>query len=257
MSDMKLAAQLYTLRDYLKTPEDIDQSLKKVKDIGYNAVQVSGLGSIEPEKLKNIVDKHDLKICATHISFDKMKENIDQVIKEHKLWDCKYVGLGMMPHSKPLKRKDFEKFAQEANKIAKILKNNDLQFIYHNHDLEFVKFEDITGMEILIDETDPENVHFELDTYWIQSGGGNPIEWIKKIKNRMKVVHFKDMVINKNVERIMAEVGKGNLDWSGIITACDEIGVEWCAVEQDVCQRSPFESLEISFDFLKKEGLKA
>ncbi len=258
MSDMILAAQLFTLRDYLKTPTEIDKTLKKVKEIGYNAVQVSGIGPIEPDKLKEITDKHRLKICATHISFDKMQNNLETVIEEHKLWDCKYVGLGMMPGDKySVSKKGFTEFARDANKVGQKLKENDLQFIYHNHDFEFVKFNGITGMEILLKETDPDFFHFELDTYWVQSGGGNPAKWITKVEDRMKVVHFKDMGMNTDRERIMAEVGKGNLEWDEIIKACDEIAVKWCAVEQDVCQRNPFESLKISFDFLKEKGLKS
>ena len=253
---MIIAAQLYTLREHLQTPEEIDESLKKVKDMGYNAVQVSGLGEIKPEKLKEIVDKYDLKICATHISFDRLQNDLEAVINEHKLWDCKYVGLGAMPREYAGSKEGFQKFAQEANKIARELKKNDLQFIYHNHNFEFNKFDDKIGLQILFEETDPEVFDFEIDTYWIQAGGGDPVYWINKMEDRMKVVHFKDMTVD-GWEPIMAEVGEGNLNWPKIVEACKEIGVEWCAVEQDKCQRSPFESLEISLNNLKDMGLKA
>jgi len=92
-----------------------------------------------------------------------------------------------------------------------------------------------------------------LDTYWIQHGGGDPVAWIRKMTGRMPVVHLKDMVII-NGEQAMVEVGEGNFDWSAILHTCKEAKVEWYAVEQDVCQRDPFESLKISYENLKAMG---
>ena len=257
MSEMTIAAQLFTLREYLQSPEDIADTLAKVKEMGYNAVQVSGVGPIEPENLKEITDKEDLKICATHVSFGRMQNNLDSVIKQHKLWDCKYVGVGSMPGEYREGKAGIVKFAKEASEIARELKKNDLQFIYHNHNFEFVKYDGKTGLQILFEESDPEVFDFEIDTYWVQAGGADPVKWIKKMDDRMKVVHFKDMVMDKERNQIMAEVGEGNLNWPAIIDACQEIGVEWCAVEQDTCQRSPFESLEISLNNLKDMGINS
>lgn len=252
---MKIAAQLYTLREYTKTPEDIEKTMKKVKEIGYDAVQVSGMGPIDPQDLKAIVDREGLDICATHIGFDRMQNDLEAVINEHKLWNCKYVGVGSMPNEYRENREGFVKFAKEASEIARKLKENDLQFIYHNHNFEFVKFDNMTGMDILFEESDPEAFDFEIDTYWIQAGGADPIQWITRMAGRMDVIHFKDMVMDNNREQIMSEIGEGNLNWDGIIKACEDIGVEWACIEQDVCQRNPFDSLEISLKNLKKMGL--
>jgi len=250
---MKIAAQLYTLREFLKTPEDIDKTLKKVKEIGYDAVQVSGMGAIDPQDLKTIVDREGLTICATHIGFDRLKNNLDSVISDHKLWNCKYVGLGSMPDEYRKNKESFIQFAKEASEIAKELQDNGLQFIYHNHNFEFVRFGDKTGLDILL-ETSDQAFDFEIDTYWVQAGGADPAQWITKVAGRMDVVHFKDMTIDGR-EPIMAEVGEGNLNWDRIIQVCDDIGVVWACVEQDVCQRDPFESLAISLKNLKKMGL--
>lgn len=251
---MKIAAQLYTLRDFLKTPEDIENSLKKVKEIGYDAVQVSGMGSIDPEDLKRIVDREGLTICATHIAFDRLKDDIDRVIEEHQLWDCKYVGLGAMPEEYRKNKDGFLQFIREASIIASKLKENGLQFIYHNHNFEFTTYEDQTGMEILLENTDPGTFNFEIDTYWVQAGGGDPAQWIRNVAGRMEVVHFKDMTVS-GWDSIMAEVGEGNLNWERIIQACKDIGVLWVCVEQDICQRDPFESLAISLKNLQELGV--
>lgn len=250
---MKIAAQLFTVRDFTNTPEDIEKTLKKIKDIGYNAVQISGFGPIEAEKTKKLLDKFDLEVCATHVSFDRLKNDLENVIKEHKLWNCKYVGLGIMPGEYQNSAEDIKKFIKEITPIAREIKDNGLQFIYHNHDLEFTRFGDKTAMDILFEESDPEVFDFEIDTYWIQAGGADPAAWIKKVKNRMNVVHFKDMAV-KDRNQLMAEVGEGNLNWPRIIKACNENQVEWACVEQDVCPGDPFESLEISFNNLKKMG---
>ena len=110
-------------------------------------------------------------------------------------------------------------------------------------------------MDILLTESDPEAFDFEIDTYWVQLGGANPVDWIHKVAGRMKVVHFKDMAVDPDRKPIMAEVGEGNFNWQAIIDACKETGVEWCAVEQDICSRDPFESLAISLNNLKQFGL--
>lgn len=255
MNKPRVGAQLYTIRQFTKTLEDIAASMKKIKEIGYNAVQVSAFGPVDPRKVKDIMDAEGLTICATHIGYDRLKNDLQGVIEQHKLWNCKYVGLGAMPPEYAKSAEGYVKFAKEASEIARVLADNGLRFIYHNHNFEFMKFDGVTGLEILLNETDPEVFDFEIDTYWVQAGGASPVEWIKKVKGRMKVVHFKDMGVDSNRQQVMTEVGEGNLNWPDIIDACVETGVEWAMVEQDVCQRDPFESLAISLNNLKKLGL--
>jgi sugar phosphate isomerase/epimerase len=251
MKESNIAAQLYTLRDFLKTPEEIGQALKKVRAIGYSAVQASGVGPVDPRELKRMTEEAGLKICASHISYDRLKNDLDAVLEEHKIWGCKYVGLGIMPQQFRESRDGYLAFAAEFNEVSKKIFSHGLKFIYHNHNLELERFGKETGLDLLLNNTDPETFGLELDTYWIQAGGGNPVEWIRKVKGRMEVVHFKDMAVS-GFNQLFAEIGEGNLNWSAIIEACRETGVEWYAVEQDVCRRDPFESLQISYEYLKK-----
>lgn len=251
MNSNTIAAQLYTLRDFLKTPADIEVTLKKVKDLGYNAIQVSGVGPVEPEFLKELTRSLDLKICVTHTSFARLKNDIKAVIAEHKLWDCEFVGVGAMPGEYPRSKEGYLQFAREASVIAKELADNGLKLVYHNHDFEFQKYDGICALDILINETDPKIFGFEIDTYWVQAGGGSPVQWLKKVAGRIDVVHFKDMAINEG-KQAMAAIGEGNLDWPSIIEVCREIGVQWYAVEQDVCPRDPFDCLASSLKYLKQ-----
>lgn len=250
-----IAAQLYTLRNQMRTVEQIDSGLRKVKEIGYPAVQLSGIGKIDPQHLKEILDREGLDAFATHVSWQRLTEDFDALVAEHKLWNCQYVGLGSMPSAYRLDRRSWSRFAQEASEIGKKLQDNGLQFIYHNHAFEFKKYDGVTGMEILLEESDPTTFQFELDTYWLQIGGVNIVTWIEKVGGRMEVVHFKDMGNAGENKPIMAEVGEGNMDWPQIIEACRDIGVEYAAVEQDECQHDPFTSLAISFNNLKRLGL--
>ena len=116
MKKPRIAAQLYTIRDVTKTPDDLDRSMKRIKEIGYNAVQVSGIGPMEHQQVKDIMDSHGLTICATHISFVSMQENLDDVIKQHKLWNCKYVGVGSMPSEYQSSKEGYQAFVRKHRK---------------------------------------------------------------------------------------------------------------------------------------------
>ncbi|MFC5452741.1 sugar phosphate isomerase/epimerase family protein [Paenibacillus aestuarii] len=255
---MRIAAQLYTVRTFLKTPEEISESMKKVKQMGYKAVQASGVGPIGYAEFKALADQEGLTICATHIGYDELLNDMDGVIQKHQAWNCKYVGLGGLPQQYRESSAGYAAFAKQATEFGRQLKSAGLQFIYHNHDFEFAKYDGKTGMEILMETSDPDAVDFEIDVYWVQAGGADPIEWIRKMDGRMKVVHFKDMIVTPERKQRFAEIGEGNMNFQGIIQACQEIGVEWAAVEQDDCyERNPFESLEISFNNLAKLGVNA
>jgi sugar phosphate isomerase/epimerase len=254
MSHQKLTAQLYTIREYTKTLEDFDASMKKVAEIGYTAVQVSGIGPIPHNEVKAVVDNYGLKICITHVGFDYLQNDMDSAIAQHKLWACPNVAIGSLPGAYRGSEAGFIQFAKDATVVGKHLAEAGLSFSYHNHSFEFVRFGNRTALEIIYAESDPRYLKAEIDTYWVQHGGGDVREWILRMKNRMPVIHFKDMVMVDG-QQTMAEIGEGNLYWPGIITACEEAGVEWYAIEQDVCQRNPFESLQISYDNLRAMGV--
>ncbi len=249
-----IAAQLYTIRDFLKTPRDIAESLKKVAAIGYEAVQLSGLGPIEPRQLRSICDGEGLTICATHIAYEQMRDDPQAVIEEHNILGCNYPAIGGLP-GEYRTAEGYARFAREASEVAARLAEGGMTFAYHNHSFELEKFGDRTGLQILYEDSDPRYFKAEIDTYWIQHGGGSPVAWINKLSGRLPLLHLKDMTI-RDGKQIMAEVGEGNLDWPGILAAARQAGVEWYIVEQDTCERDPFESLKISLENLRAMGLQ-
>lgn len=252
----QLAAQLYTLRKVMQTPEQIDRGFARLKQDGWQAVQASGLGPIAPEELKALADKYGLAICATHVSFDRLTNDLDALIGEHEILDCKYIGLGSMPDNFRGSANGYKHFSRLINPIAERIRDAGHAFVYHNHNFEFARFGELTGMDILLNECG-EAVQFEPDTYWIQAGGGDVVQWLEKLSGRVEVVHFKDMVYHQDEGGfVMAEVGEGNLNWQGIVSMCTRTGVQWHIVEQDECRRDPFDSLKISLNNCHEYGLE-
>ena len=230
-------AQLYSVRTLTQTAENMDAALKAIKDMGYTSVQLSGQSrDIDPAAIKDMLDKYGLIAPSTHISFEELENDFDKAVARHKLWGVPYPGIGGMPGEFRESAEALKEFARRANIIGKKLKDEGMTFVYHNHAFEFARYGVKNGMDILFDELT--DVQFELDVYWVQSGGADPIEWIKKVAGRMDVVHFKEMVgcvPTKEYPSMtkMAPVGEGNFDWQKIMQACDDIGVKYAFIEQD------------------------
>jgi sugar phosphate isomerase/epimerase len=253
MAQTQLAAQMYSLRDFCKDPQSLAESLKKVKAMGYDAVQISGVCPIEYTDLKKLLDDAGLYCCATHIAYEKMRDETAKVIEEHHIIDCKYPAIGGLP-LEYRNAEGFPRFAKEATEVGRKLAAEGCYFGYHNHSYEMEKYGDRTGLQAIYEDSDPKFLKAEIDTYWIQHGGGDPAQWITDLAGRIPLVHLKDMTIRAG-QPIMAEVGEGNLNWPKIIDACKKSGVEWYIVEQDTCERDPFDSLKISLEHLKSWGL--
>ena len=253
--DLKIALTLYNLRDFCRTPAGIAETLRKVKEIGYNTVQISGIGRIDPKELAKILDGEGLAVCCTHTDLDRIRDEMDAVIAEHKLWWCRHVGVGALPNEMRNKA-GYEAFAREGSELGAKLAEAGLDLIYHNHSFEFEKYDGRTGLEILCDDSDPATFRAEIDTYWVQHGGGDPAQWIARLAGRIPVLHCKDMG-RLSGEHVFLEVGQGNLNWPRIWEAAVKAGVEYCVFEQDTSQRDPFESARISLANMREMGLTA
>ena len=253
MSGTKIGITLFTLRDYVKTPKDIADTLKKVKAIGYEHIQLSALGDIDAKELADMIHSEDLHVCATHVGFDRLQDELDAVIEEHRLWGCKNIAVGSMPRPYWDMDGGFSKFAEDASEVALNLQAAGMTFSYHNHHTELIHVGDRIGLNILIEDSDPA-LCFEIDTYWIQYGGGDPTVWIAKVKDRCPIIHFKDLAVVGR-EQVMAEIGEGNMNWPGIVTSCEAANAQWYVVEQDTCAGDPFDSAAISCRNMQAMGL--
>jgi len=251
-----IAAQLYTVRQFTKTIEGVAESLGKVKDIGYTAIQISAFGPVDPRDVARIVDDLGLTVASTHMKWERFLGDLDAVIEEHKLWNCTHPAIGGLFTREYSGADGLKKFLDELPPVAERLAAEGMDFSYHNHSHELVKVNHKSWLETLYDQAAPEMLKAEIDTYWIQHGGGDPTWWIRRCAGREPILHLKDMAITAEKEQRMAEIGEGNLNWPSILQAAEESGVQYACVEQDHCYgRDPFESLAISYRNLKAMGL--
>jgi sugar phosphate isomerase/epimerase len=255
MSELTVGAQLYTLREYLQDIDGVRETLGKVADIGYTTVQVSGLGPVDMAEVARICDDNGLSICATHISWDRCRKELDEVIEEHKTLDCSHPAIGGLP-GEYYCVEGVQRFIDELGPIAEKLRGEGMDFSYHNHNHELVPYDGKPWLQRLYSQAPGKLLKAEIDTYWIQAGGGDPAQWIRRCAGREPLVHFKDMTVTPERESRFAPIGEGNLNWEAIIDACREGGVEYALVEQDTCyETDPFEAMAISYRNLVEMGL--
>ena len=254
---MKIGAQLYTVRDFTKTIEGFSETLKKVADIGYTTVQVSGTCEFEAEWLRCELAKNGLECVLTHTKPSEIMENTAKVCFDHDVFSCRNIGIGAIPGGK-MTDEVYGKFVCDFKPAAERVKSMGHKLFYHNHAFEFSRSADgRIFMDKLIEDFPPELLGITLDTYWVQFGGADSAAWLTKLKGRVECVHLKDMTATfKNGNR-MAPVGYGNMDFERIIDAASGAGTEYLLVEQDDCyEEDPFECLRKSYAYLTSLGLK-
>lgn len=247
----QVAIQLYTLRNHLQTPKEIAATLRRVKAIGYPAVQVSGMGPIPESELKSMLDGEGLICCATHEPSRVIRENPQAVVDRLHALDCKLTAYPY-PEGVDLQNlADLSALAADLDAAGKLLADAGLTLTYHNHGMEFIKTDGITALERIYRDTDPAHLQGEPDTYWIHYGGGDNVEWCEKLNGRLPMIHLKDYGFTKENQPTYCEIGHGTLNFSRIIAAAEASGCQWFIVEQDTCPGDPFDSIKQSFDTIK------
>lgn len=248
---MQIGAQLFTIRQSCKTLDDFAESLKRIADIGYKTVQVSGVCYYEPEWLKEQLSKNGLKCVLTHALAAKLQENPEKLIKDHNVFDCKYIGLGSYDDFD--EENGYEKFGELYTRAMDVFADNGKYFMYHNHDAEFKKYGDDIILAKLEKDFAPEKLGFTLDTFWVQAGGGDPAYWLERLSGRVPCIHLKDYAYGQK----MAVLGEGNLNFDRIFEKAEKAGTEYMLVEQDKCyDEDPFDCLKRSYEYLKSRGFE-
>lgn len=243
----QVAVQLYTLRDHLKTPADYRESLRKVAEIGYKSVQISGPRPVSEEEIAEFCHEAGLGINSTHEDSELILENPARVVENLNAFGCAYTAY---PYPKDV---DFasadsvQRLVSGLNAAGKVLAEAGKILTYHNHAVEFGKLDGATIMEKIYDGTDPRYLQGEIDTYWVKAGGDDPEAWCRRLDQRLPLLHIKDYAVGEDGKPRFAEIGEGVLDFPAIIKAAEESGCEWFIVEQDTCPGDPFDSLALSF----------
>ena len=248
----QVACQLYTLRDHCKTAADLAATAKKVKAIGYAAVQISGVGPIPEEEIVKITAGEGLVICATHENGKVIVEETQKVIDRLAKLGTPYTAYPH-PHVQLTTLDEVKALAAQLDKAGEAMRKAGQVLTYHNHAMEFKKIAGKTVLQHLYDLTDPKNLQGEIDTYWVAAGGESPVEWVSRLHQRLPLLHLKDYGVgSQNNHAAIMEIGNGNLTWQPIIQAAEKSGTIWYIVEQDTCPGDPFDSVRQSFDYIKR-----
>lgn len=235
-----IGLQPYTLRNEME--KDYFGTLDKIAEIGYTGVELGRSAKISTSDLVNRLDQLGLHPIAVHTSEKELSEELDAFIDFCQQLGTRYAVLSWSPCDS---KETLLRTAALCNRAGEKLRTSNIQLCYHNHHHEFVQFDGQYGMDILLQETDPEFVQMEMDTYWVKRGGVDPAAYLRQLKGRCPLLHMKDM--EPGDSQFFAEVGEGIIDFGEILQAAQEVGTEWLIVEQDECRRSPLESVAISY----------
>jgi len=251
-----LGVQMFTLRKFTQNEADLATTLQKVRDIGYQSIQVSAFGPIPTERVLQLCAEAGLNIAATHVSWDRFRHDLQRVIEEHVRLNCKHTAVGMIPPADYLSPQGLARFVSEAAPIIRDLNASDISFSYHNHHHEFQRFDDQTWLQKLLEQAPAINLNLELDTHWIVAGGADPVHWIKKAGGSMPLLHLKDFCLDNENKRRFAAIGQGNLNWEDILAEASKHPIQYYLIEQDNCYgEDPFTCLASSYNFLSRFGL--
>lgn len=242
-----IAVQLYTIRSLLQDASKIGLVLDRLREIGYRAVEVAGIPGDAVTQFGRELKRTGLLACAAHVGLERLTKDLDGAAAECRDWGCEYVVIPALP-VQLRSLEGFQRFAAESAGLAQRLSEYGLKLAYHNHAYELEGGGGETWLETLLDSS---ALAAEFDTYWLQFGGANAADWIRRYEGRVPLVHLKDMAVDSG-NPFDAEVGEGNLNWPDILKACREAGTKWLIVEQDAPRRDPMESVALSYANLSR-----
>jgi len=246
------ALQLYTVREPAK--RDWRGTLKRIRDIGYEYVQWSGMPELPAEEIRRGLDEAGLKAIAGHASVENFEKDFAKELLFWKTVGVVHLAPGGMPGDARDSLEAWMRGAARLDKIGSALREAGIQYSYHNHAFEFEKFpgDDRCKLDILLAATRPANLSWECDTAWVHYGGEDPAAYLRKYAGRCPIIHIKDVARDAPEDKpVFTELGRGLLDWDAVLGAARDAGVEWYAYEQDTCPGDPLESAKISYEFLK------
>jgi sugar phosphate isomerase/epimerase len=241
--------QLYTVRDL--AGKDFTGTLKKVAEIGYDAVEFAGYGGLTATDLKKLITELKLIPAGAHEAIDVLQKEIDKVIEFHKTLGTQYIVCPYMPD--PWQKggaAKYKEFAGLLETAGEKIKKAGLQLCYHNHNFEFRKEGEKYLLEFLYEACKADIVQAEVDAYWVKRAGLDPIKFLENHAGRVKLVHMKDMTADDKKD--FAPVGTGSMDIKGIIQVSRKIGVDWFIVEQDRTNQPVLEAITISLKNMRQ-----
>ncbi|MDR3691151.1 MAG: sugar phosphate isomerase/epimerase [Fimbriimonas sp.] len=247
---MKLSIQCYTVRQAME--RDVWGTFRSLKAMGLNYVEIGGSYGPTPKELKNGLDDIGMGISACHVGMSELESQFDKIVEDNLLYGSGCIVLASVGRAKY--SQGWQVVAKELEEYGARFKEVGFKFAYHNHSFEFQLQDGKPGLDILYDSSDPSLLMAQIDTYWVAYGNADPAAYLRKLRGRVPYIHVKDGKLGGDEPRFL-EVGNGDLNWDDILAACKESGVEFAAIEQDLCERPELESAKISVDFLRSKGV--
>jgi sugar phosphate isomerase/epimerase len=241
----RIGVQLYTVRTLME--KDFEGTLGAVAEIGFDEVEFFHYFGREPQQVRDLLDRLRLETPAAHFSWQALTEDPDAVIETALAVGHRYVLLAWLPPEDRSSVAQYQDLAALCNEVGKACTSAGLQFAYHNHDFEFQPIDGQVPFDVLLNETDPDHVEFEIDLYWIIKAGRDPLDYFEAHPGRFTLCHVKDMA----EAGAMADVGNGHIDFATIFAKSQQAGLKYFFVEHDE-PPDPLASIEASFDYLKR-----
>jgi len=230
--------QTYTFRRSIGN--DPAKTLDTIKAMGFTEIEGGG-GRIALEDFKKLCDERGISIPSTGADYGQLVRAPDSIVMRAKALGSKYVMCAWIPHENGvLTLENAKRAVEDFNKAGKYLKENGLIFCYHAHGYEFQPYEDGTLLDYIFKNTNPEYVSFEMDIFWIQFGGGDPVALLKKYGDRWKLMHLKDM--RKGIKKDLTggtsqendvAFGTGQMDIPAILKEAKNIGIKHYFIEDE------------------------
>ncbi|MBR0733985.1 sugar phosphate isomerase/epimerase [Bradyrhizobium japonicum] len=243
----KIGLQLYTLRDLLKN--DFEGTLRNVARFGYSEVEFAGILGPDVRRTGELLRSLGLGAPSLHLEYGNLRDKTGSSFDLAHSLGSRFV---VCPWLDPPQRQtidDWKRICDELNRIGELAARAGLTLAYHNHDFEFA---DLTGgilpYDVLLSRTDERFVKFELDVYWAARGNLDSARVLRAHPSRFRLLHLKDMATDGST----TELGRGTIDFAGILDAAFESGVQHVFVEQDI-SAEPLRSIEISIAFLRRQ----
>jgi sugar phosphate isomerase/epimerase len=241
----RVGLQLYTVRDLMKA--DMPGTLARVAEIGYKEVEFAGYFGRTPREVRDLLKRNHLTSPSTHLPYDSF-QNWQKVLDDSKAIGHRWVTLPWIPEEKRRTVADWKGIAAQFNQVGKQAKSSGLRFAYHNHNFELTPIDGVRPLDILLGETDPAFVDFEMDIYWVVFGGGDPLDYFKRFPHRFALAHIKDSA--GPPDNKMVDVGQGKIDFRTILAQSDKAGFKHYFVEHDQ-PADPIATIRNSYNYLR------
>jgi sugar phosphate isomerase/epimerase len=237
--------QLYTVRDSMA--KDVEKTLQAIAGIGYREVEFAGYFTRTAKEIKGMLARFGLASPSTHVNGETVQQDPAPFVDIAAEIGHDYVTIAYMQPENRKTADDWKRWVDVANRLGEACRQNGLRAAYHNHDFEFQEIDGIVPFELLLAETDPALIDFEVDFYWVREAGLGIRDVLAMAPERMALSHIKD----RHVDGRMVDVGDGTIDFAAILADPVAASIRHCFVEHDIPD-DPFRSVAASHQVLRR-----